>query len=212
MIAGLLDGDVFGVSAGAFADMFCPIPDYLADVDGIFEDEGHRRPVKGIAAAGLCAQRVDVAGNGNAAISIGVHLKHHTHVSGLALHDLQGRLAVYRYLAIPIGGICHVAAVPDGLGLSALEPLIDDLVLPAGHEGLKFGQLVVDLIGEIIGFFRRDNQRPGVLKCVQNDALVFHAATGETIQVHTQDGVIFAVLPRLPADGASPAGHRGFRR
>ena len=95
---------------------------------------------------------------------------------------------------IAVWGVGHVAAFLDGHLEPTAQALGDDLVLPAGDEGLQFGVFLVDLIGEVVDLLRGDDESAGLPEGVQDDALILHAAAGKPVQIHAQHRVIVAVL------------------
>ena len=194
LFPGVIDRDVFCVPVGAFFDVAFLVPHYLPNVGGIAQDRGHGAPAEFRRAVRPGSQEVHLPGDGDAAIAIGVHAIHHSDKVCLRFVDLQGWLFVDGGLPVPIGGVCYIAAVLDGLIQPPAQAFIDDLVFPAGDEGLELCHLIVQLIGEVIGFFRGDDEGPAVFEGVQDHALVPHPAAGQTIQIHAEDGIIAAVL------------------
>ena len=146
LLRGLVDGDMLGISAGSLSDVLLLVPHDLADVGGVSEDHIDAAAVKFGGAVGFGAQRVDLAGHGGAAEPLGVEAEHHLDESRLRLVDLQGGLAVDDRFSVAIGGVGHVAPRLDRLAQAALEPLVDDLVLPAAHKGLQLGVFLVDVV------------------------------------------------------------------
>ena len=158
------------------------------------EDLCHAVPGESGGAAGPCPQGVDMSGDGGTAVPLRVQGEHHAHEPGLRLPDLQGGAAACHGLPVAVGGVGHIAPVLDGAPEPPAQPLVDDLVLPAAHEGLELRKLVVDLVGEVVDLLRGDDQRAAVPEGVQDDALVLHPPAGEAVQVHAEHR---AEAPRL---------------
>ena len=59
-------------------------------------------------------------GDGDAAVALGIELKHHTDKLRLLLDDFKGGVAVHSYFAVAIGGVGDIPAVVDALPQSAL--------------------------------------------------------------------------------------------
>ena len=178
LLARIIDGDVFLISLCIFLDMLFLIPDNLADVGWISQNLRHTAPGKCCGAMGPRAHGIDLSSYYGAPITVDVHIKHHADKPRLWLIRLQGWAAVNGGLLIPIGSVGHITAVLDRLPQPAPQAFVDDLVLPAADECFKLRQLVVNLIGKIIYLVWRNNQRPAVLECVQNNSLVPHTAAG----------------------------------
>ena len=52
----------------------------------------------------------------------------------------------------------------------------------------------MQVVGQVVGLFRGDDEGAGVPEGVQDDALVLHPAPGEPVQVHDQHRVVAALL------------------
>ena len=213
-LPGVADCDVLLAALAAFLEM-CPlVPDDLPDIGGVAEDGRHAVSGEGAGPVWACPHGVDLIGHGDAAAATGIELVHETDKFGLRLIDLQGRTAVDGHLSVAVGGVGHIAAVLNGAVQTPAQPLVDDLILPAGHEGLELRQLIVDLVGEIVHLLRGDDSGAAVPEGVQNDPLVLHAAPGEAVQVHAQNSVVaprFHILQQpqhlWPGVQALPADH-----
>ena len=194
LLPGIVDGNVLDVAPGSFADVALLVPHNLAGKGGIAEDVADAVPGELLRAVGLCTQGVDVVGNGDHAISLKVEVVDHTDKFCLGLVDLQSGLAVHHGFPVAVGSVGHIAPLLDGLLQAAPEPLGDDLVFPAGDEGLHLGVFLIDLVGQVVDLFRCDNQSAGLPEGIKDDALVLHPTAGESVQIHTQHGVVLAVL------------------
>ena len=106
---------------------------------------------------GTCPHGVDVIGNGHAAIAVGIHVVHDTDKPSLRLINLQRRPPVNGDFLISIGGVGHVASILNGPLKATAQPFVDDFIFPAGHKGLEFRQLIINLVRQVIDLFGGDD-------------------------------------------------------
>ena len=105
---------------------------------------------------------------------------------GLLLVNLQGGQLANGTLAVAVGLVSHIASGLDGLHQAPPHTLADHLQLKPGEKGLHLRQLLVSIVGEVVGLAGTNDLRFGQAEGFQDDALLGHGATAQTVNIHAE--------------------------